>query len=66
MYSTVGQATKLTKQTLRSDIMSKINTIFNKVFRPLATQEENGDEFEGEKMGSLCRTLSGMEEALLL
>jgi len=26
---------------------------------------ENGDEIEGEKMGSLCRTLSGMEEALL-
>jgi DNA gyrase subunit B len=26
---------------------------------------ENGDELEGEKMGLLCRTLSGMEEALL-
>ena len=26
---------------------------------------ENGDELEGEKMGALCRTLSGMEEALL-
>ncbi|MGY8733731.1 MAG: DNA gyrase subunit B, partial [Pirellulales bacterium] len=26
---------------------------------------ENGDELNGEKMGSLCRTLSGMEEALL-
>ncbi|MBT3705660.1 MAG: DNA gyrase subunit B, partial [Proteobacteria bacterium] len=26
---------------------------------------ENGDKLEGEKMGALCRTLSGMEEALL-
>ncbi len=26
---------------------------------------ENGDELAGEKMGALCRTLSGMEEALL-
>jgi DNA gyrase subunit B len=26
---------------------------------------ENGDELKGEKMSSLCRTLSGMEEALL-
>jgi len=26
---------------------------------------ENGDELKGEKMGGLCRTLSGMEEALL-
>lgn len=26
---------------------------------------ENGDELEGEEMGALCRTLSGMEEALL-
>jgi DNA gyrase subunit B len=26
---------------------------------------ENGDELEGDKMSSLCRTLSGMEEALL-
>jgi DNA gyrase subunit B len=26
---------------------------------------ENGDELEGDKMGSLCRTLSSMEDALL-
>ena len=26
---------------------------------------ENGDAIEGDKMGALCRTLSGMEEALL-
>ena len=30
--------------------MSKINTIFNKVFRPLAAQEANGDEFEQGSM----------------
>jgi DNA gyrase subunit B len=41
------------------------NQLLEKGLADAVFMTENGDVIEGDKMGALCRTLSGMEEALL-
>ena len=41
------------------------NQLLEKGLADAVFMTENGDAIEGDKMGALCRTLSGMEEALL-